>query len=214
MSMIRVGQGKMQKPQNSNDSDQFFVCQNIPFVGSKSMTIKPFIGLNHPFVRFGGFTLIELIVTLVVVGILMTVAVPQMRTILQDNRLASHSNDLIADLSFARSEAVKRAANVGICPTTSGTNCEGISWNTGRIVYSINNGVRTVLRYREALTTNTLTSATVPATLEFNSRGIPLGLPAAATFSLCDSRGSAKGRSIAISAGGQATVRSTPPSGC
>lgn len=204
-----------EKISGSRRNLEFFIGSNTPFIGNSKPTNSPFVGHNKPIGRTGGFTLVELVITLMVVAILATFAVPSMRGIIQDNRLATLSNDLISDLSFTRSEAVKRAANVGICPTTSGTACEGIDWNTGRLVYGLNDGVFTVLRYREALTTNTLSTITVPTKLEFNSRGLPLGLPQTiVSYSLCDTRGPTKGRMILISPAGQASVSTNPPSGC
>lgn len=59
-----------------------------------------------------GFTLIELLITLVIAAILVTIAVPNFSGLIQNNRFATHTNRLIADLNFARSEAIKRGAPV------------------------------------------------------------------------------------------------------
>ncbi|MBN8772197.1 MAG: GspH/FimT family pseudopilin, partial [Thiobacillus sp.] len=73
-----------------------------------------------------GFTLIELVVTLAVAGILLGIAIPNFQLFVMNNRMASQANDLITALNMARSEAVKRAANVMVC---SGTVCPGaVSW--------------------------------------------------------------------------------------
>jgi type IV fimbrial biogenesis protein FimT len=54
-----------------------------------------------------GFTIIELMVTLAVGAILLAVAVPNMRTFIQNSRLTSAANDLLRSLQMARTEAIK-----------------------------------------------------------------------------------------------------------
>ena len=79
-----------------------------------------------------GFTLIELLVTLSVADILVSIAVPNYQTFMMNNRMATQANDLITALNMARSEAVKRSANVRVC---AGSSCNGTgSWTQGWIV--------------------------------------------------------------------------------
>lgn len=59
-----------------------------------------------------GFTLIELIVTLAVVVILSTIAVPGFQTVIASSRLAADHNEIVTGLATARSEAVKRREDV------------------------------------------------------------------------------------------------------
>ena len=58
--------------------------------------------------RKNGFTLIEMMVTLTIAGILAGLAIPNMRTFLWNNRIASTGNDLLRSLQVARTEAIKR----------------------------------------------------------------------------------------------------------
>lgn len=61
-----------------------------------------------------GFTLIELMVTLAVLGIVMSVAVPSFQDFVSRNRLVASTNNLVSAFALARSESVKRAARVTV----------------------------------------------------------------------------------------------------
>jgi type IV fimbrial biogenesis protein FimT len=70
--------------------------------------------------RQGGFTLAELMVAVGILAILTAVATPSMRDIIDVQRARSGSSDLFTSLMRARSEAVKRNAEVTVTPTDSG----------------------------------------------------------------------------------------------
>ena len=72
--------------------------------------------------RRSGFSLIELMVTVVVFAILLLVGVPSMQTLLMNNRMTSRMNALSASLQLVRAEAVKRNATAAIVP---GQGCSG-----------------------------------------------------------------------------------------
>jgi type IV fimbrial biogenesis protein FimT len=59
-----------------------------------------------------GFTLIELVVTVTVLGILTTMALPSFRSFLASQRIKTASFDLMSIITIARSEAIKRNTDV------------------------------------------------------------------------------------------------------
>jgi type IV fimbrial biogenesis protein FimT len=77
--------------------------------------------------RNRGFTLIELGVTLVIVALLATIGMPSLRSYLVTQSIKTASFDTVAALMYARSEAVKRAANVSLTPP-------GGNWQNGWII--------------------------------------------------------------------------------
>src|SRR5690348_2467245 len=88
-----------------------------------------------------GFTLLELMVTLAVASVLVVIAVPSFRDLLRRNQVSSASNALLADLSYARSEASMRGSIVSICPSTDGTTCTSTqAYESGWLVYTYSAG--------------------------------------------------------------------------
>ena len=158
-----------------------------------------------------GFTLIELIVTIAVAGILLALAAPSFQSLLISNRITAQTNDLVSDLAFARSEAIKRGVTVTACFANTPTTCgAGINWTAGWIVF-VDTGTAgdatgdTILRTHEALRGNSTLTATVTGN-HFISY-FPSGtVDAAETFTLCNA--AVQGRTVAISASGR--VNTTP----
>jgi type IV fimbrial biogenesis protein FimT len=88
--------------------------------------------------KSAGFTLMELIVTIIILGILAVIAYPSYRTIMQNMRVSSITNDFMATLAFARAEALARGSSVSVCAAadTSDTSCgSSANWNNGWIVF-------------------------------------------------------------------------------
>jgi len=87
--------------------------------------------------RHGGFTLIELMVTLAMAAIVLTVGVPSFRDMVRKNEMAGYTNRLVGALKLARSEAIKRGEPVSVCKSNTGNSCTGAgtNWEDGWIVF-------------------------------------------------------------------------------
>jgi type IV fimbrial biogenesis protein FimT len=165
---------------------------------------------TRPAPRARGFTIVELMVSLAVLAILLTLAVPSFTNATLGARLSAYANDLLASTQLARSEAIKRNAPVTLCASSDGTTCATSgNWRVGWIVRLADG---TVLQRQQALpaefrvTQGTFGAITFPATV--------IGVTPA-TFTVC--RASPVGRQervVTVTASGSASVRTTETGSC
>ena len=81
-----------------------------------------------------GLSLIELLVTLSIAVVLLSVGVPSFVDMIAANTAVGYANDLLADLNYARNEAITRGLPVTVCHSRSATSCSG-TWSDGWIVF-------------------------------------------------------------------------------
>lgn len=154
-----------------------------------------------------GFTLVELLVTLSVVAILLTLGVGGFRTLIANVKMTNAANSLIGHLQFARSEAVKRGAEVSLCPSTDGTSCvagsDG-SWETGYLVRVEGSGQ--VLRWVDPSEMGgiTVTKGGASSRIVFKADGAATGY--ACTLTLCDLGDPSKKRGVIVSNVGRVRI--------
>jgi len=134
---------------------------------------------SHPSKKINGFTLVELLVTISVVTILLTIAQPSFVDMFNENRNIAKVNLLIRDINLARTEAVNRRVDVWIASIGGG-------WDNGWTIFSDIDGDATLdddgdstlcetgedceIKRREALEHATF-STTPVSWPKFNSRG-------------------------------------------
>lgn len=130
--------------------------------------------------RQKGFTLVEMLTVSVIVAVLLAIGVPSYRYIGNQNRMSMEVNSLLADLQFARSEALREGKRVTACVSTNGTTCTGgTAWARGWVVYSNPNGVanppaNSLLRVRTAFigrVPDVFTANNAVSTVTFNREG-------------------------------------------
>jgi type IV fimbrial biogenesis protein FimT len=109
----------------------------------------------------GGFTLIEAVVVVALLGIVAAIAAPSFRSFIGTMNSKSVAFDLISDLSVARSEAIKRNATTSIVPVSG-------DWTKGWQVLDAGGGV---LRERAALSSSLSVSGAAVAGVVFRPNG-------------------------------------------
>src|SRR5579871_263767 len=113
-----------------------------------------------------GFTLLELLMVMLIVGILAWVGTSSFKYVTTSNRISSEINGLLGDMQYARSQAIKSGSPVTVCPTTNFTGCaNSTTWSTGWIVFLDFNGNgavdanETIIRSQIAFPSDTLVSS-------------------------------------------------------
>ena len=155
-----------------------------------------------------GFTLYELMITLMVVAIILSFGIPNLRNFTLNSRITGTANDLHAAFMMARTEAAHAKTNVTICASADpmgAANCGG-TWDQGYVVFIDDDADRArdpgeaILRSQPPLDTGVMLRVANGATYFMYA---PTGLgrldtggnPALSQVVICDDRGNSNGPS-------------------
>ena len=147
----------------------------------------------------GGFTLVELMIILVLIGMSMTIAVPSFQAMIARNRIVTQTNDVILAVNLARSEATRTGGLVSLSAAASATGNEfggGFCIVLGTPTDCANGDV---VRTFDALAGSvTLDSVEDVDTVQFNNLGgLSNAGPGTINFDLCHPK--YQGRRIQVS---------------
>lgn len=155
-----------------------------------------------------GFTLPEMLVTLAVVVILISMTAPSMQGLIINQRVTSATQEIFTSIHLARSEAIKQQRTVSLCSTTNGINCDedDTGWEQGWLIFTdadadgiLEEGDR-ILRASQALDEPITISWNQGGSVSFNSRG---QADVAGTFEVC---ADGEARAVIISRTGRPRV--------
>jgi len=172
--------------------------------------------------RSRGMSIIEVMLTVAILGVLAAMATPSFTTVIKNSRIRTQASDLMVNLAVGRAESAKRNVRVTLCPSNTYTatppSCNTgtltTNWAQGYIVFAdvnqngtFNSGTDELIAVGEALSGgNTLVSAGLTANqLQFRASGNSNVTAAGGTFKLCDDRAGNFGRLITVTVTGRAT---------
>ncbi|WP_286816541.1 GspH/FimT family pseudopilin [Marinobacter sp. UBA3607] len=164
-----------------------------------------------------GFTLVELVITVAVIAIVATIAIPAMSDMVTRNRTTGAFNELKGLVAYARSESVKNVGeSVLLCASNDGAGCtNNADWSVGWLVVQDSNGNgafdsgEPLLKVIGPLPNGINLSVKTGNSTQFNSISVAItgdGAPAGGnpiTFKLCDSFGASEARGLIVSVSGQ-----------
>ena len=158
-----------------------------------------------------GFTLIEVIITVAIAGILLSIGLPSFNSLIQKNKMTSLHNELLSSLSLARNTAISRGSFATLCKSNqAATDCDSsASWDDGWIVFSDinNNGAvdsgEAIIAVNNDLPENISISFS-RGRVTYGAQGYANGYNGVFTF--CDDRGDEEKKGMIISGSGHIRV--------
>jgi len=171
-----------------------------------------------------GFTLIELMATIAISIILITIGIPGFSTLIGNQVLSAEAREFSMSLALARSQALTRKQQIALCKSTDQSACatvDTVHWEDGWILFVDENadGRRQnderILRHRAGLDGSVTLRASAEYTnyIAFDGRSLGSGAlepQPAGRYRVCDARGAAQARVIEISPIGRARVSPAP----
>lgn len=164
-----------------------------------------------------GRSLIEVLLTVTIAGILAATGAPNFQHWLASNRMVTQTNNLVRDLHFGRTMAITRNVAVVICESSDHTSCSfQRDWSRGWIVFADGNANRQRDKGEKILAVNTGFRGTVVLRAQgrYGYRNVvfsPDGRAKNGTFTLCDHHGNA--RAVVLHMSGRPRVAYTRAGG-
>lgn len=150
-----------------------------------------------------GFTLVELMVTIAVAAILLTIGVPSLVSMYEGFRTNSNIEKIHNVMAFARNQAISYGATVNVCPFASTSTC-GTDWSNGiRVYINSNNELKIIDSFNgnDKVNGPGKISGTNPngAHITFS----PEGLSSGGTIIYCPAGKASNSKSISVSTSGK-----------
>jgi len=162
-----------------------------------------------------GFTLAELMVTLAIGTMLVSIAVPNMRSMTLDSKQRGGVNELVSAMHLARTTAVTTNSRVTVCASDDGAGCGTVAWQKGWIAFVDLDGDRAVdpgesiIRTGAEIDGMTISSSEFSNFFVYRPNGRIMSTVISVNsgeFAVCDYRGSEHARRIVLDISGRPRV--------
>lgn len=165
--------------------------------------------------RSGGLSLIELMITVAILGLILSLATPGFAGMIARTHRSEAVHLLFSQLQLARSEAVKRQSRVVLCSSDDGLHCSGSGhWQGGWIIFHDRNhnnhreALEAIINYQPPVHKSLTITFRRPQKLFYKEDGMawPNG-----TFRICSSHPRAKPKVVVVSLTGRNRIADTAP---
>ena len=165
--------------------------------------------------RQNGFTLVEMMIAVTLLGLLLSIAVPALDQFTANARQTSTINDFVASIHLARSTAVTTNSRVTFCASSNQRTCGAVPWDQGWIAFSDRNnngfvdGDDAIVSASQGNDDVEIASGEFGLSLQFrpNGRVVNAGANGAVgQFTVCDRRGDKYAKVLIIDLSGRPRV--------
>ncbi len=165
--------------------------------------------------RQKGYSLIELMTTIAVASILITVALPGMQSFRLNSNMTGQVNELISAIHLARNTAITTNTRVTLCASSNGDNCNTAGWDDGWIAFVDRDSDQfvdddeTVLRVGSESDNMSIWSSQYPSFLMFRPNGRAMKNTVSENsgrFTYCDRRGAGHAKAVIVDLSGRPRV--------
>ena len=167
-----------------------------------------------------GFTLIELISTISIAGILLSVGIPSLSAAIANNQQNSTIMTLYGHHLYARSEAITRNQRITLCKSSNGQQCSRTAqWQDGWIIFADTNkdkqvnGTEQILRVQQQFKQGQTIKYRGFGSFNYVSYYSSGQSTTNGTFTLCNRNGAEFAKSVIISRTGRARIKNKSASG-
>lgn len=174
---------------------------------------------THHCARSAGFTLLELMITLAIAAILLTLVAPSFAQIIASTRITTAINELVPTIHLLRSEAIKRGVRTVLCPSSDGVNCiNAPEWENGWIAFTDEDSDReldtteTILQIHNGVESSVTIRSGGRTRIVFKPSGILLG-GFNGTYTFCDAGNAAPPKALILSPTGRPRLSQTRSDG-
>ena len=165
--------------------------------------------------RDRGFTIIELMTTLGIAAIAITITVPNLQSLIMNSKQTGSINEMVSGMHLARNAAITTNSRVTMCASSNGSSCQSVGWDKGWIAFvdldsdgAVDDN-ETILRAGMEAEGLSYTASGFTNFLMYRPNGRAMGAninTSTGEFSVCDERGPDHAKVVIIGLSGRPRV--------